>query len=117
MWLSLCCKFVISFLTAFCGGAAGMILTGYLGTNKFKAVLLLTLTVGISGLALAGVVINHIDVAPKFASILMGISNTISNISGFVVPQLAKALTPNVRPRVVCEQIVQCIHNEPFYSK
>ena len=107
---------ICDFLAAFCGGAAGMILTGYLGTDKFKAVLLLTLTVGISGLALAGVVINHIDIAPKFAGILMGITNTISNISGFVVPQLAKALTPNVRLRAELEQILHhCIRNKSFY--
>ena len=73
-------------------------MTGYLGDDKFKAVLFLTLTVGLTGLAVSGFNINHIDTVPRFAGVLMGITNTVATIPGFVGPQLAKALTPNVSP-------------------
>ena len=84
-------------LAAFVGCALGLALTGYLSDNKIKAVFFLTLTVGLNGLAIPGFAINHIDIAPRFAGVLMGITNTAATIPGFVGPQLAKALTPNVR--------------------
>ena len=84
-----------------------MILTIYLANDKFMAVLFLTMTLGFSGLALSGVVINHIDIAPRFAGVLMGITNTVANTTGFMVPQVAKALTPNVRQRDAREKKLQ----------
>ena len=86
------------FLSAFISSAVGLLLTGYLSDDKLKAVFFLTLTVGVNGLAMVGFAINHIDIAPRFAGVLMGITNTVATIPGFMGPQLAKALTPNVRP-------------------
>ena len=74
-----------------------LLLCGYFGTTKLVAVVLLTLGVGLSGLSMAGYPINHIDIAPNFAGVLMGISNTAGTIPGILGPQIAKLLTPNVR--------------------
>lgn len=46
----------------------------------------LTLGVAFSGFAISGFNVNHLDIAPKFASILMGLSNGIGTIAGAIVP-------------------------------
>ena len=41
-----------------------------------------------SGFAWAGFSVNHLDVAPQYAAILMGISNTIGTIPGIISPAI-----------------------------
>ena len=38
------------------------------------------------------------DIAPKFAGTLYGLSNCIGSISGFIAPAIAAGLTTNVSP-------------------
>ncbi|XP_046392975.1 vesicular glutamate transporter 1-like isoform X2 [Ischnura elegans] len=49
---------------------------------------LLTFAVGIGGFAWAGFSVNHLDLAPQYASILMGISNTMATLPGMISPSL-----------------------------
>ena len=42
----------------------------------------LTMAAASSGLADAGYAVNHLDIAPRYAAILMGISNAFGNIAG-----------------------------------
>ena len=44
------------------------------------------------GLTWAGFGVNHLDVAPKYAAILMGISNTVGTIPVILSPALAQLL-------------------------
>lgn len=44
-----------------------LIATGYLGCDRVLAVVMVTLAVGTSGLAMTGYGVNHLDVAPPFA--------------------------------------------------
>ena len=53
---------------------------------------LLTLSVAISGFQLAGHAINHVDIAPRFSGVLMGITNSAGTIPGIIGPQIAKAM-------------------------
>lgn len=47
----------------------------------------------------AGFNVNHLDIAPRYASILMGISNGVGTLSGMVCPLIVGAMTKNkVRP-------------------
>src|SRR4029434_9082462 len=39
--------------------------------------------------------VNHLDIAPRYASILMGISNGVGTLSGMVYPIIVGALTKN----------------------
>ena len=39
--------------------------------------------------------VNHLDIAPRYASILMGISNGVGTLSGMVCPLIVGALTKN----------------------
>ena len=36
---------------------------------------------------------NHLDIAPRYASILMGISNGVGTLSGMVCPLIVGAMT------------------------
>ena len=89
------CVLILYMWTAFCVSAIALILTGYFG-NDTTAVLYLTIALGVTGFSLSGYCVNHIDIAPRFAGVLMGITNMAGTIPGFVGPQVAKALTPNV---------------------
>ncbi|XP_037946467.1 putative inorganic phosphate cotransporter isoform X1 [Teleopsis dalmanni] len=50
------------------------------------AILLLTITVGINSAVTLGFQINHIDLSPNFAGVLMGITNCAANITGIIAP-------------------------------
>lgn len=90
------------------GSAVFLIICGYLGTTTVTAVLFLTLGVGMGGLGLAGFAINHLDIAPKYAGVLMGITNTAATLPGIVGPQLAKAIAVIVS---VCNlYLVPCVY-------
>ena len=48
------------------------------------AVALIALSAAASGLGLSGYGVNHLDIAPSYAGVLMGISNTAATIPGIV---------------------------------
>lgn len=41
----------------------------------------------------SGFNVNHLDIAPRYASILMGISNGVGTLSGMVCPLIVGAMT------------------------
>ncbi|CAD5113020.1 DgyrCDS2222 [Dimorphilus gyrociliatus] len=61
--------------------------------SYFLAIALLTLGVTLSGSHYSGFLVNHMDIAPKYAGTLFGISNMIGSISGFVAPTLVGIIT------------------------
>lgn len=73
-----------------------MVVTGYFGNDKLHVVIFLTLSVGFSGISMAGFNINHIDIAPKYAGILMGITNSAATIPGIIGPLVAKLIAHKV---------------------
>ncbi|XP_074604062.1 uncharacterized protein LOC141857462 [Brevipalpus obovatus] len=57
------------------------------------AVPALTIAVGFSGFAISGFNVNHLDIAPRYASILMGISNAFGTIAGMLCPIVTTMMT------------------------
>ncbi|KAJ8946672.1 hypothetical protein NQ318_019987 [Aromia moschata] len=57
--------------------------------------LCLTMAVGLGAFAWAGFGVNHLDVAPQYASILMGLSNTFGTLPGIVSPILTGYVVTN----------------------
>ncbi|ESO86939.1 hypothetical protein LOTGIDRAFT_128007 [Lottia gigantea] len=53
----------------------------------------LTLAVGFSGFAISGFNVNHLDIAPRYASILMGLSNSVGTLSGMLCPIVVQRIT------------------------
>nr|CAG4650107.1 EOG090X04X8 [Sida crystallina] len=58
----------------------------------------LVLAVGFSGFAISGFNVNHLDIAPRYASILMGISNGFGTLSGMFCPIVVESLTKKKSP-------------------
>ena len=80
------------------GSASLLVGLSFLGcADNGLAVALMVLSTTFSGLALSGFFVNHMDIAPSYAGTIMGISNGIAAISGFIAPPLAAVLTVAVR--------------------
>ncbi|XP_059968957.1 vesicular glutamate transporter 3 isoform X2 [Mesoplodon densirostris] len=79
-----------------CGGfgmeATLLLVVGFSHT-KGVAISFLVLAVGFSGFAISGFNVNHLDIAPRYASILMGISNGVGTLSGMICPLIVGAMT------------------------
>ena len=76
---------------AYLGQALFMSLTALIMTRGTSTTFL-SLALGLGGLTWAGFGVNHLDVAPKYAAILMGISNTVGTIPGILCPSLTGAI-------------------------
>ncbi|GMT18463.1 hypothetical protein PFISCL1PPCAC_9760, partial [Pristionchus fissidentatus] len=79
-----------------CGGFGGeaffMLLVAY-SKSEFWAILFLILAVGSSGFAISGYNVNHLDIAPRYAAILMGMSNGIGTLAGLICPFVTEKFT------------------------
>lgn len=79
-----------------CGGfgveAIFLIFVGMANTTQ-TAIFSLTLAVGFSGFAISGFNVNHLDIAPRYASILMGISNGFGTLAGVLCPVVVQEIT------------------------
>lgn len=58
----------------------------YVGCSHLLTVLFLTLSTTSGGTTAAGVYMNQIDIAPRYAGFLLGITNTFGTIPGVVAP-------------------------------
>ena len=74
-------------------GGLLLILNAYFGTlSKWLALTFITLSTGVNCFELSSHYVNPIDIAPKYAGVLMGISNSAATIAGIVSPQVAKSI-------------------------
>ncbi|KAM6997678.1 sialin [Tautogolabrus adspersus] len=80
-------------LVGMIGPALFLVAAGYTGCNYTLAVTFLTLSSALGGVSASGFNINHLDIAPSYAGILLGITNTFATIPGMVGPVIARALT------------------------
>ncbi|XP_017551738.1 sialin [Pygocentrus nattereri] len=63
-----------------------LVAVGFSGCSGILAVTFLTLSTTIGGASSAGVFMNQIDIAPRYAGILLGITNTFGTIPGVLAP-------------------------------
>lgn len=71
-----------------------IVATGYTQQRR-TSVIFLVLGVGFSGLNAIGYAVNHLDIGPPFAGILMGLTNTFASTPGFISPQITGFVTSN----------------------
>ncbi|XP_055339424.1 sialin-like isoform X2 [Paramacrobiotus metropolitanus] len=90
--------FVGQLLPALC-----LICVGYIGCDVFFAVLLLTIAVGSTSIAASGFQVNHIDISPAYAGILMGITNTVATIPGIAGPYVVGLVTNGQEGQTVAQ--------------
>ena len=77
--------------------------TGYTQQRR-TSVIFLVLGVGFSGLNAIGYAVNHLDIAPPFAGVLMGLTNTFASTPGFISPQITGFVTSNKVGRLLYDQ-------------
>jgi MFS transporter, ACS family, solute carrier family 17 (sodium-dependent inorganic phosphate cotransporter), other len=53
-------------------------------STVFQGLVILSLCLGACGLSRGGFSVNHMDIAPKYAGVVMGISNTAGTVSGII---------------------------------
>ncbi|XP_061692413.1 sialin isoform X2 [Syngnathoides biaculeatus] len=77
------------------GPAVFLVAAGYTGCNYTSALTFLTISSSLGGVSASGFNINHLDIAPSYAGILLGITNTFATVPGMVGPVVARSLTAN----------------------
>ncbi|KAI5091729.1 sialin isoform X1, partial [Silurus meridionalis] len=72
-----------------------LVAVGFAGCSGVLAVTFLTLSTTLGGFSAAGVFINQLDIAPQYAGILLGITNTFGTLPGVAAPMAVGYLTNN----------------------
>jgi len=91
------CVKIIFFLKFFnCGGfkmEAIFLMVVASSRDPTNPITALVLAVGFSGFSVSGISVNHLDIAPRYASILMAIWKGIGTLSGMFCPIVVESLT------------------------
>uniref|UniRef100_T1IXH3 Sialin n=1 Tax=Strigamia maritima TaxID=126957 RepID=T1IXH3_STRMM len=66
-----------------------------LSMTRITVIICLTIAIGIGGFVWSAFGVNHLDIAPRFASLLMGLSNCIATIPGIITPILNGQIVVN----------------------
>lgn len=71
------------------GPAVCLAIAAYTGCDRVLTVTLLTIGVGMNGGIYSGFKINHLDISPTYAGILMALTNCTANLAGLLAPLVA----------------------------
>ena len=71
------------------GPALALAIAGFTGCHKWTTVMILTIGVGFNGAIFSGFKVNHLDISPRFAGILMSFTNCLANVVGLLAPVVA----------------------------
>ncbi|XP_066938077.1 putative inorganic phosphate cotransporter isoform X2 [Macrobrachium rosenbergii] len=77
------------------GPMVSLVAMCFVNCNEVLAMVVLCLAVGLNGAVYCGYMCSHQDLAPNFAGILMGFTNTVSNIPGFIAPSIVGLIINN----------------------
>ncbi|KAK5640839.1 hypothetical protein RI129_009386 [Pyrocoelia pectoralis] len=75
------------------GPAVFIVAASYTGCDRYFAVALFTIAMGLMGTFYCGMKVNALDLSPNFAGTLMALVNGIGAVSGVITPYLIGALT------------------------
>lgn len=82
------------------GGALALFSLYIFDTSVVGAIVLLTTALTLNSGVFTGFLSNHLDLAPNFAGTLMGITNSVSNITSILGPLVVGFIvTDNVRSK------------------
>ncbi|XP_015595983.2 putative inorganic phosphate cotransporter isoform X2 [Cephus cinctus] len=68
------------------GPAIALAAASYTGCDKWLTVAILTFGIGFNGAIYSGFKVNHLDISPRFAGILMSFTNCLANLAGLLAP-------------------------------
>ena len=83
------------------GPMLGLIAMCFVNCDKTLAIVVLCIAMGLNGSIYSGYMCSHQDLSPNLAGTLMGITNTVATIPGFVTPVVTGAITQSVSPCIV----------------
>ncbi|XP_032690814.1 putative inorganic phosphate cotransporter isoform X1 [Odontomachus brunneus] len=66
--------------------AVALAAASYTGCSRWLTVTLLTIGVGLNGGIYSGFKVNHLDISPRFAGVLMSFTNCLANLAGLLAP-------------------------------
>ncbi|XP_076368097.1 putative inorganic phosphate cotransporter [Tachypleus tridentatus] len=92
-WFRLTVLRKISNSFGFYGSALCLTAVTLADCNHDLAVTILALSMGFNGFTFPGFLVVGVDMAPNYAGVLMGLSNGISQLNGFIVPYVVGSLT------------------------
>lgn len=70
-----------------------LLLVTFVGCDRGAVLTLLGVGTAVASFCTSGFSVNHLDIGPIYAGELMGITNCIANITGFLVPTIVATLT------------------------
>lgn len=85
---------MFNFFLGFLFQAGALAIVGYTGNWKV-VVVFLTISVGMNGFVYSGFFVNHLDIAPQYAGVLIGLSNTVATLPGIFSPLLTGIIVQN----------------------
>ncbi|XP_065162158.1 putative inorganic phosphate cotransporter isoform X2 [Atheta coriaria] len=71
------------------GPAIALVGASFTGCQRGWTVAILTVGVGLNGGIYSGFKVNHLDISPRFAGILMAFTNCLANLAGLLAPLFA----------------------------
>ncbi|XP_034652283.1 putative inorganic phosphate cotransporter [Drosophila subobscura] len=71
------------------GPAVALIVVGYLQHSLILTIAVFVLGLGLNGAIYSGFKINHLDLSPRFAGLLISITNCAANLIGLTAPMVA----------------------------
>ena len=74
------------------GSGLFLIIAGYVESSTVT-IAFLCVSVAFFGFAFSGFMVNPMDIAPKYAGTIIGISNTVATTPGFIGPFLVGIIT------------------------
>ena len=77
---------------AFFGTAFCLYLITLTERHRGANIALLTAALGVNGIGMAGFTVTHVDLSPRYAGTLMGMTNFVANFAGVLVPLLVSQL-------------------------
>ncbi|CAG2114630.1 unnamed protein product [Medioppia subpectinata] len=92
-------KVPITYIRKFCncvgffGPALCLVGVVFAKCDQTWNIALFILAMGLNGFIFAGFMSTHVDMAPEYAGTLMGITNSLGNLPGFLAPIVANAFT------------------------
>lgn len=84
----------VSYVTGTLTAGTMIVIAGY-ASNATMVVACMCFAGGATGMIYAGFQVNILDIAPRYAGIVMGISNSIGSAAGFLSPMLVGFITQN----------------------
>ena len=78
------------------GPTCGLIWLAFVGCSKTMAVAALCVSVGLGGGCFSGWQVNHVDLSPNYAGTMLGFTNTLASMTGFISPLVTGVITKEV---------------------